>query len=172
MIQNFSLWRMILLICVCVFPFVFLICSIIVNFTSLLKSCPSPWKCLHAGMKSFVGWYALVLWLFNCMLKAVSHLPTYCVLHFLYSMLLLLQVFVGCFLDLDVFVSSINKFRCLLEWTFQFLVNLEEILMFVKCVSYSWQSLVICCYKQELISFFLVCLCMKRDQIFLWNWYI
>ena len=88
--------------------FVFLICSIIVNFASLLKSCPSPWKCLHAGMESFVGWYALVLWLFNRMLKVVSYLPTYCVLHFLHSMrymmLLLLQVvsrlFEGRFHDL------------------------------------------------------------------------
>ena len=68
---------------------------------------------------------------------------------------------------LNVFVSSVNKFGCLFEGTFQLLVDLEEIPMFVKCVSNSWQSLVICCYKQELISFFLVCLCMKRDQIFL-----
>ena len=40
----------------------------------------------------------------------------------------------------DVFVSLINKFRSLLERTFQLLVDLKEIPMFVKCISYSGQS--------------------------------
>ena len=64
---------------------------------------------------------------------------------------------------LDVFVSSVNKFGCLFEGTFQLLVDLEEIPMFVKCVSNSWQSLVICCYKQELISFLLWFVFVRKE---------
>ena len=96
MIQKFS--RCSIVCCFCFSDRVLsCICSIKVNFASLLKS----WsllseKCLHAGMVSGLGLYALFLWLFSRWLNCVSVLPTYCMWHFLHSMRymtkLLLQV--------------------------------------------------------------------------------
>ena len=61
-IQKFSLWRMIRFLFSVSF---LLICSMIVNLASLLKSWFGWLKCLQAGIFSGRGLQALLLWLFS-----------------------------------------------------------------------------------------------------------
>ena len=97
-------------------------CSIMMNLVCRLKLCPIWLKSLSTGMA--LGSLTSFLWLFNCILKAVSAFPTYWILHSnKYMMKLLLQV---------VFWNILN---ILLAW------------LLLKC------SVFVICFQQSILEF-------------------
>ena len=87
--------------------------SNMMNSACRLNLCPVSLKCLSTGMA--LGSLTSFLWLFNCVLKAVSAFPTYWILQSKYMMKLHLQVLfwnvllVALLLKCSVFIACLQN---------------------------------------------------------------
>ena len=95
------------------------------NLACGLNLCPVWLKCLSAGMA--LGYLTSFLWLFNCILKAVSAFPTYWILESLHS--------------------SKNMMKLLVQVVFWNILNVLLVWLLLKC------SVFVTCLQQSFLEF-------------------